>query len=178
MTSAYGVGIQRLTTRHYKILDYAIAGLTNTEIANKLKMSRAQVGIIQNAPTFKHQFALRRKMLEEKNDEKQAISLDKTRSLLQDSALMAAQKIVSHVDSEDARTSLRAAESILDRSGYPKETKVEGAKVGLTVILDSKEMNILNETLIMVDGVKTEPVTNGSLASVGVASPDNQAGSV
>ncbi len=117
-------------------------------------------------------------MLEEKNDEKQAISLDKTRSLLQDSALMAAQKIVSHVDSEDARTSLRAAESILDRSGYPKETKVEGAKVGLTVILDSKEMNILNETLIMVDGVKTEPVTNGSLASVGVASPDNQAGSV
>lgn len=177
MTSSYGVGVERLTSRHYAILDLAIAGATNTEIAEKVKMSRAQVGIIQNSPCFKHQFALRRKLVEEKNDEKQAISLDKTRTMLESSALMAAEKIVHHINSSDDKTSLRAAESILDRTGYPKETKVEGNKVGLTIVLDNKQMVTLNETLVMVDGVSAESEINGPLTSVGVVSPDIQADS-
>lgn len=153
LTSSFWTQVQELTPRHYKILDLAICGNKKSEIAKTLNMSVTQIGIIMNSPCFKHQYGLRRAMHEEKVSEQAAIELDKTRATLQNATILAADTLVGGLSSVDEKIKIKAASEILDRSGYPKETKLEGGSQ-TTIVIDSKNLNIMKETLEMV---KNEP---------------------
>ena len=141
--------IQKLMPRHYKILDLSIMGLNATEIAKELKMTAGQVRIIMKAPCFQHQFGLRRSMHEEKISEQAAVNADATREALVKSATDAAMTLVNGLNSLDEKIKIKSAESILDRTGYPKETKIEGG-INQTIVIDSKQLNLMNETLNML----------------------------
>jgi hypothetical protein len=141
--------IQTLMPRHYKILDLAILGLNPVDIAKELKMTSGQVRIIMKAPCFQHQFGLRRSMHEEKVSEEAVVNLDQTRETLTRSATLAAEALVGGLSSGDERIKIKSAESILDRTGYPKETKIEGGN-NTIIAIDNKQLNLMNDTLKML----------------------------
>ena len=154
-----------LTPRHYKILDYCISGLTPTEIAKKLKMTKGQVSIVMNSPSFQHQFAMRRAKHEDTLSEHEASELDTTKELLQKSALVAANKLVDGMSSCDERIKLKSATEILDRTGYSRINKDSSMSQNTNIIINSSDMNVLKETLQMVNVVeddKIEPISDAT----------------
>lgn len=52
--------IIKLNARHYKILDYCVAGLTVHQIAEKLTVSTRLIELVVNSPSFQHELAIRR----------------------------------------------------------------------------------------------------------------------
>jgi hypothetical protein len=112
-------------------------------------MSRAQVSTIINSPSFQHQFAIKRKELEASHAEADNGTVDLVTKELKDSALAAAQKLTSGLSCDNPTIALKSAIEILDRSGYPKEQKLSGQQNTTQIIISSKEMTILNETISM-----------------------------
>ncbi len=116
-----------LTPRHFKILDLALAGWTNKNIAAHFEMSQTQVSIVINSPMFQHQFAMRRSNLEEQMDSKSVEHLDEATLELKKNATLAAKKLVKSLESQNELIVLKSANDILDRTGHSrvlKENKV------------------------------------------------------
>ena len=139
--------IEKLTPRHYKILDYCIAGYTQQQISSALGMQHRQVGVIINSPSFQHQFALRRKQTELIQDTNNASAIDEVKQSLQLSAKAAADKLISGISSFDEKIALKSATEILDRTGYPKEQKVSGDDSKLQITINSVDFKALKEAL-------------------------------
>jgi len=169
---AYNSSIEKLTPRHYRILDFAVAGLTSGEIAKNLSMTKAMVSIVMQSPSFQHQFALRRSKLEDKQDEHNANSVDEVKKVLQDSAIDAAKKMIDHVNSPNENISLKSASEILDRAGYPKESKVaQSNEVATQIIINSVDFANLKESLDLDKVVIPDKSANtipGTIDSSGV----------
>jgi len=142
---AFKANVQKLTPRHYKILDYCVAGLTTQQIAAKLCMTRTQVGIVISSPSFQHQFGLRRAQLEEIQADVEVAHIDEVRDTLQKSAKDAADKLINCMSSDNENIKLKSATEILDRTGYPKEQKMSGDAGNKTQIIVSK-LDMLNLT--------------------------------
>lgn len=142
--------IQQLTPRHYAILDLVILGKNSAQISEQLKMSKTQVNLVLSSPCFKHQAGIQRSLHEEKISDQAVKNLDQTRTELINNTLAAAQALTSGLNSVDDKIKIKSAESILDRTGYPKETKIEGG-TNTNIFIDQKNINILKETLDMVN---------------------------
>ncbi len=158
---SYKHSVEKLNPRHYKILDYCIAGLTNRQIADKLGMGRIQVGIVVASPSFQHQFALRRQQEEKTQSEFEATKIDEVKEVLQKNAKDAADKLIGGMTSQDEKIVLKSATEILDRTGYPKEQKVIGGPVGAQILINSADMVLLKESLEL-DKEEKADVTTGS----------------
>lgn len=138
--------ITTLTLRHYKIVDYAIRGLTPNQIAEKINMSRSQVSVIMNSPTFKHECAIRRAIYEEKVDNKTVEEEDEVVKALKEGAINAAKKLVGHIESDNDKVSVRSCEAVLDRTGYAKKEDAKIA-IGPTIIIDEKSAKRIVESI-------------------------------
>lgn len=149
--------VVKLTPRHYKILDYCVAGLTAPLIAQKLDMTSNRVGIIMASPSFQHQLSLRRSCEEETQAEHNASIIDETRKLLQDNTKAAAQKLIDGMSSGDERIQVKSASEVLDRGGYPKEQKIAGMENRTQIIINSSDLSNITESL-KLDTVKSEEV--------------------
>ncbi len=140
--------VLKLMPRHYKILDYAIAGWKPTEIAQEMGMARSQISIVMNSPSFQHQFAIRRREYETVQHEHQSNKIDEVANALKENALAAADKLISGIASPDEKIALKSATELLDRAGYPKEQKVSGDVGAKTqIIVNSVDLNNLKESL-------------------------------
>lgn len=159
MPTNQNISIEKLTPRHYKILDFCVAGLTRKDIAAKLGMSAPQVGIVISSPSFQHQFALRRKEIEDTLTEHAATEIDEVKAVLQRNARTAADRLISGMDSGDEKIILKSAVEILDRTGYPKEQKVTSdGNTGPQIFINTGDMNLLKESL-QLDSEITTPST-------------------
>ena len=142
--------IESLTPRHFKILDYAIEGRTPGDIAESLSMHLTQVSKIMHSPCFVHQLAIRRKLYEEKHDSMVVDEEDEVMKSLKQAAKDAASKIINKISSDDDKISLRAAESVLDRTGYSKIIKDErkgNTNIGPVIILTDKDVTRIVDTI-------------------------------
>ena len=138
--------IQKLTARHFKILDMCVAGINPLEISKQLGMSARQISTIVNSPSFAHQFAVRRESVEKIQAENQSDEIDEVKRVLTESALDAANKLIGGLSSQDEKINLKSAVEILDRTGYPKEQKISGPEAATQVIINTKDLNILQES--------------------------------
>lgn len=140
--------VAKLNARHYKIIDYCIAGLTNDQIAKKLSMSDRQVSIITNSPQFQHQLAIRRKGFEEDLDEKLATTESEVSTILKENSRKAAQTLgLGLVSSSDA-IKIRSAEAILDRTGNPRNIRaLDDNKDRAIIHINRSDLELMKETL-------------------------------
>lgn len=141
------VEVKSLTPRHLRIVDLSIRGLSHTDIAKELEMSREMVAIVCNSPTFKHEFALRRAVIEEKQADVQVRGDDEVVKTLREGAIAAASKLVGHVDSTDEGISVKSCAEVLDRSGYGRKKEENAASFGPTIIINSEDSRRIVETL-------------------------------
>jgi len=140
--------IQRLNARHFKIIDYCLAGKTHVEIAGILQMTARSVGLVVNSSSFQHELALRREVLNEKIDDKILSDIDAVQENLNQAVLSAAKKLIGLMDSGEEGIALRAASTVLDRGGYPAVTKTIGSVTG-TIGIDKKAAKLIRESLKM-----------------------------
>jgi len=162
-------GITSLLPRHFKIVDLAVKGLTAKQIADQLNIGQPQVSVILNSPTFKHEFALRRAMYEEKTTQEQVDGEDEIVKTLKEGARAAAEKLVGHIESPESSISLRSCTEILDRTGYAKKPDQTVINTGATIILasddasrivDSIEMDSEDEPTASMESSDTRPPVN------------------
>ena len=152
----------KLTPRHLKIVDYCIEGLTPKDIASKLLMSSRQVGIIINSASFQHQLSIRRSSFEKDIDEKLAETEVHAADILKSAAITAAKRVVLGMGSQNEGLAIRAAESILDRSGNAKLMRAEPMDKNPTIHISHDDLELLNETLRLENEIleKHKPVVS------------------
>jgi len=139
----------KLNQRHFKILDYCIAGMTNRQIAQKLSMSDRQVHIVVQSPSFQHELAIRRKAFEEDFDEKIAQAESDVAETLRENSCIAAKALVHGLYSPDGNLKFKSAEAILDRTGHPRVSKQISTDAKVVVNISSEDIQLLKETLEM-----------------------------
>src|SRR3954471_24193336 len=62
-------GLQRLSPRHYKIIELALDGYSNISIANMMGMTAVGIGIILRDLKVQHELARRRENVNRKQDD-------------------------------------------------------------------------------------------------------------
>jgi len=141
-----------LTPRHLKIVDLCVKGWPPKDIASHLGMSNYAISIIMKSPTFKHEFAIRRAIHEERDDGVDIREEDEVTKTLREGARAAAHKLVAHIDSVEDSISVKSCAEVLDRTGYTKKKDEVAAIIAPTIIINEKEGKALVESMEMVGG--------------------------
>lgn len=139
------VTIQKLSNRHFKILEFCLRGWTGKQIANHLKMSETQISIITKSPTFQYELAMRREKLDNIVDDKIVEEVDEVENIIKEGTVAAARRLVGTVQNADSNVALKASEAVLDRGGYPKVSSTEKRVVNVNI--DAKLGELIKETL-------------------------------
>ncbi len=141
--------LKNLNSRHFKIVDLAIKGWSETAIAEQVNMSKRHVCIIMSSPTFKHEFALRRGIHEVIEDETVRNEENEVDAILKDGARAAANKLITHVASDESNISIKACAEVLDRSGYGKQIKQSTGPANPTIIINLEDTQIIRDTIVL-----------------------------
>jgi hypothetical protein len=146
--------IQSLNPRHFIILDQFLAGVPQKQIAESLGMSAQAVYIITNSPSFQHELAMRRAIVEENVNESVSNKTDEALNFLRSSSLKAAETIVNGMSSIKEEIAQKSAMDILDRVGVAKITKNQNNNTSSVFVLSAEDAKLLQETLLL-DNKKT-----------------------
>lgn len=139
--------IKSMNSRHYKILEFCLRGLTNIQIADKVKMTSQMVSIVVNSPSFEFELSRRRAVLEDMVDEQIVHELDDVAEMIKDGAKAAVEKIIGGISSGDESIALRSSIEILDRAGYPKVNRIESTN--LSVVITSEDAKRIQSTIVL-----------------------------
>ena len=80
------------------------------------------------------------------------LNKDKVKAYLETAAEKASNKLVEHISSDDERISLKASESVLDRTGFGAISKSQQVKLTVTADLDKEDMAQLSHIQRMLKG--------------------------
>ena len=138
--------LQKLSARHHKIVDLALAGHGRKTIAQALDITPQAVTMITQAPVFQEELARRRQESRRETDKVEAVDLSLAKAALERGALNAAEKLTRLVDAEDDRVALTASTSVLDRvfQGGPGGAGEGG---GGGIILNAENVQVLQIAL-------------------------------
>jgi hypothetical protein len=145
--------ITRMLQKHLRVLDLHLAGKTDVEIGELTGIGARRIKKIRNSPTFEHELSRRRKQIENKYDDAAiAVAVTKTdaQQVLDDESVNAAQELVEGLLSDDDGVRFKSAESILDRTGYGKQTKVDTRNATVTTNIPAETMKTVLDTLKMI----------------------------
>jgi len=141
--------IQKLSSRHFKIIELCLRGWIPKQIAEHLGMSAQQVSNIVNSESFQYQISERRARLDDIVDQDIVDSTNKVDEAIAKHTMRAVERLGYIVNSPNAKDSdaIRAADSILDRGGHARVQKTEQRSVSVTI--DAKDAALIKETMEM-----------------------------
>jgi len=119
---------------------HLLAGQTQRQIAQDLRLSETWVSIVVNDPLFKQEY---QKLL----DEVRAKVIDtsaEVKEIINAAAPEAAKRLTELVDSDDPKIKLKASEAVIDYSDFGRERNVEAHK---PLILTQQQMILIEEGL-------------------------------
>lgn len=105
--------LQRLSSRHHRMVDLHLEGVSHVEIAQIVGVTRESVGLVINSPLTQDEIARRRAVREHAVDDLAIAGVLKARSILDEAAEEAATTQVDLLGSGDDRTRLAASKEIL-----------------------------------------------------------------
>lgn len=139
--------IQKLSARHYGILEKCLRGWVPKDIAEHYNMSQQQVSIVINSPSFQYQLADRRSKLNDRQDQDIVEQTQKVDEAIAGHTMAAVSRLGLVVTDGKDGDAIRAADSILDRSGHPRVQKTESKSVSVTI--DAEDAKLIAETMGM-----------------------------
>lgn len=165
----YNIGT--LKSKHYQIIDLALVGESNVDIAKALDMHTQTVGMILRSPLVMSELARRRKESDSVvlGTLDRSAMLGKAKSILEQGAEDAAQKHIELLDTDDPSLQLKAATHILDRVfGRADE-------VAPVIHITTEQVQLINLALKEShDGPNQEQPANGTCTNA----PENEQGHV
>jgi len=119
----------KVTPRHRALMRRLVAGMTLSEACVDIGFTVSRASIIVNSPLFQAEMKVMEGEVAKEFQEAEAQRpTDPTRTMLSESAEMAARTLKGAMSDESAMIRVSAAKDILDRTGYAKEDKIK-AKV-------------------------------------------------
>ena len=143
--------VKVLSALHYRIMDFVLAGWKYVDIAKKVGISSQQIYNIRSMITFQDTLAQRRAVLDEKISDNLTDDLSDQEYVskkLQKGTRAAVDKLCSLVDASTDSIARAAADSLLDRGGFPKLTKTENT-TGTIFVLNQEDLQRLEDTIEM-----------------------------
>ncbi|KKM90310.1 hypothetical protein LCGC14_1239880 [marine sediment metagenome] len=133
--------IDRLLSRHWKIMDLSLAGWGSKQIAEALGITPQTVSNVTNSPIFQDEMARRRGNIEKTSDTELALTPSKAKEKLDTLALGAAEKLGQLIDSRDEAIAHRSSVAVLD--------KVLGGDMGKVrpIVINAEAVQLLQLTL-------------------------------
>jgi len=132
--------LKRMLSRHHRMVDLILAGLTNKEIAERLNCTPQNVSLVHKSPVVQAELARRRENIEKKTDSNLGVAIQDAEMILQKNAKDAAQVHVDLLKSEDESVQQRSANAILDRVGIHGRGQDSGGK---TIVIETDQVNLL-----------------------------------
>lgn len=117
---------------------HLLAGQTQRQIAQDLRLSETWVSIVVNDPLFKQEY---QKLL----DEVRAKVIDtsaEVQEIINAAAPKAAKKLTELVGSDDPKIKLKASEAAIDYSDFARERNIEANK---PLIITQQQMILIEE---------------------------------
>jgi len=148
-----GNNLQRLLPKHFKVLDYCLAGLSTKAIATELNMSPLGVSNIVNSPRFQDELARRREEQNEIMDESKVTAISKVKEIFEEHAEEAARVHTDIIADDEAPLRARqdSANTILDKV-YGEE---QGQSRAAALVLNADQINVLNVAIKEACGTST-----------------------
>jgi len=117
--------ITKMQPRYWALMRKMLAGKSHTEAGEELGYTNQMAYIISKSPLFIQEMEKMKASLDKEFIETQAKAEvgDPTRAQLNESTLKAAKALDQALQAGDINAIIRAANSVLDRTGYSKEEK-------------------------------------------------------
>lgn len=143
--------LQKLNPRHFQILDYALRGFSQKDIAEALGMSTQMISIVMRSPNFQHELSLRRATVDAQRAESLAEGRDDpVLDQLKRGAVMAAKRLVVNTQDTNGSVANKACAEILDRTGFQTVQKHSVESKSITLNIDASDASRITETLRML----------------------------
>lgn len=139
--------IQKLSARHYKILELCLRGWIVKDIAEHCDMSAQQVSDVVNSPSFQYQVAQRRSKLDDVVDSDIVEQTQKVDQAIAKHTMAAVNRLGLVISAGKDGDAIRAADSVLDRGGHARVQKTEQRSVSITI--DAEDAKLIAETMKM-----------------------------
>ncbi len=135
--------LQRLLSRHHRIIGLLLEGHSIKQIATMVSMTPQAISLISKAPIVQEKLAERRQARSRACDVDAADAITKAKTILEEGATTAAEKLVELVtDGVDHRVQLQASTTVLDRVFGSKER--EGAT---NIVVNTEQLQVLQVAL-------------------------------
>jgi hypothetical protein len=134
----------RLTSRHHRLAELAVLGLTNNEIADRLHYTPARVSVLLNHPDINAMVVAMRTTYRDR-------SLGTLHDDLAKDATNTFAKLKQHRDAEDPDVSLKACTILFDRQ-IPKRTVHDETHI-TKIVLERRDIVYLEQVAAEDDGV-------------------------
>ena len=144
--------LQTLSSRHFRIMDYLLAGWKLVDIAKAMKCTTQNLQDIKKSRIFQDELAQKRAILDAQVQDSLAKSVsdqEYVNERLMKGAKNAVDKLVGFVDGTDECSpsiARQSASDILDRAGYPKLTKTENTQ-NTIFVLDQEDLARIERTI-------------------------------
>ena len=145
------MSLQKLQSRHLRMIDLSLEGRTRKDIAEIVGMTPQNVYLVSESPLFQQELARRREKKDEHHDSDTLLALEEAKNILSRGASQAAQVHVDLLDSQSERVKQASASAILDRTGLAPQRQEESQVQ--PVILNVEVFNNLQTALLEVKEV-------------------------
>ena len=152
----------RLMPRHHLIIDLALTGMTNVEIARAAGVTAVTVAAVVNCPLGQSEIARRRSAIESQANQGLANQTVLAKKVLDDSALAAASTMRTLLDSPDESIKFRSAKDILDRAAGMGQS-------GSTVVVVNAD-RLQNLVIAMQEAKSAKALSSDSPGSISIPS--------
>jgi septum formation inhibitor MinC len=147
--------LQTLSSHHYRIMDYMLAGWKLTEIAKAMNCTTQNLQYVKKSRIFQDELAIKRSILDSQVNEKLANSVSSNTEYINEKLASGARDAIDKLcgfvsGSEECSPSIsrQSASDILDRAGYPKLTKTENTN-NTIFVLDTDDLDRIEKTIEM-----------------------------
>lgn len=140
--------LDALSHKHMAMVELALAGATNNEIARQMEMTASRVSIILRSGLFQDELARRRKQQNHVHDQASAGSIGQAKKAMEESALAAAQVHINLMTTSlDPKVKQVSATEILRRT-FDRVHGVGGAIAGPQAVqLNINQLQVLQVAL-------------------------------
>ena len=144
--------LQTLSSRHYRIMDYLLAGWKLVDIAKAMSCTTQNIQDVKRSRIFQDELAQKRAILDSQVQENLAKSVSDSEYVneaLKSGARAAVDKLCGFVNGTDECSpsiARQSASDILDRAGYPKLTKTENTS-NTIFVLDQDDLARIEKTI-------------------------------
>jgi len=137
--------VQRLQTKHLRIVDLALEGLGAKEIASIVGMTPVGIGMLLRSPLVQAEISRRRGLSESVQDEARGLVPNEALKILQNAAVPAANVQVSLLEAEDDSIRQRASKEILERVFGPSKTQEGSSRP--QIVINTETLQVLQTAL-------------------------------